>query len=86
MILIDFLIDFLDIFDRSDTPASAYRAAWKRRHREGDDDVELLVRELKQRSVPGAYDSFDSDRMGPLHALWANDVPPRQAREELKRL
>lgn len=86
MILIDAFIDLLDLFNRSDTPMAAYRAAWKRRHREGVNDAELLVRELKQRSVPGAYDSYDSGRMAPLLALWARDVSPRQARQEFKQL
>lgn len=86
MVLIDIVLDLLGLLDRSDTPMAAYRAAWKRRHRDNDADFALLTAELKQRSVPGAYDPIDSERIRPLVDLWLADVPPKEARREFKRM
>ena len=62
---------------------AAYRAAWKRRIKDRDPDLVLLIAEMKRRSVPGAYDQLDSPRVAPAVHAWLSGIGPRDARASL---
>lgn len=83
--ILDLLLDVADLLDRSRTLHAAYKAAWKHRVATGDDSTDRLVQEMKQRSVPGAYDAADSPRVAPAFRAWADGVEPRAARAALRR-
>ncbi|ALX06012.1 hypothetical protein [Aeromicrobium erythreum] len=81
---LDVVGEVLDRLDRSQTAAAAYRAAWKSRETSGDASPELLLEEMKRRSVPGAYAPLDDPRLAAPLALWQAGVEPRAARRSLK--
>lgn len=87
--VLDFVIpdvvgEVLDRLDRSRTASAAYRAAWKRRQASGDAGSELLLEEMKGRSVPGAYAPLDDPRLAVPLALWHAGVEPRAARHSIR--
>ena len=82
-VLIEVAIALFEPFHRSGRTGSlyaAYRAAWKRRIKDRDPGVGLLVAEMKRRSVPGAYDPLDSPRIAPAVQAWLSGTEPRDAR------
>lgn len=81
---LDVFGEVLDRLDRSQTAAAAYRAAWKSRETSGDASPELLLEEMKRRSVPGAYAPLDDRRLAVPLALWRAGVEPRAARRSIK--
>ncbi|WP_286691203.1 MULTISPECIES: hypothetical protein [unclassified Aeromicrobium] len=81
---LDVVGEVLDRLDRSQTAAAAYRAAWKSRETSGDASPELLLEEMKRRSVPGAYAPLDDPRLAAPLALWQAGVEPRAAGRSLK--
>jgi len=81
---LDVVGEVLDRLDRSQTAAAAYRAAWKSRETSGDASPELLLEEMKRRSVPGAHAPLDDPRLAAPLALWQAGVEPRAARRSLK--
>ncbi|MFC5679616.1 hypothetical protein [Aeromicrobium endophyticum] len=85
-VLIEVAIALFEPFDRSGRTSSlytAYRAAWRRRIKDRDPDLGLLVAEMKRRSVPGAYDPLDSPRIAPAVEAWLSGTEPREARATL---
>ncbi len=70
---------FLDVGSRRPrrTPYAAYRAAWKRRRREGT-SRDVLVQELKDHHVPGAYDAEGRADLRVWLQRWDRGLRPRQ--------
>lgn len=81
----DLLMDIAAFFDRSNTLHAAYKAAWKHRVATGDDSTDRLILEMKERSVPGAYDDADSPRISPALRAWTQGIDPLKARQTIQR-
>jgi len=84
-LVVDLVTEIISSLDRSHTLTSAYKRAWKRRLKTGDASVDLLVKTMKERSVSGAYDELDSPRIAPAVQAWQANLPPRDAKQMLKR-
>ena len=86
----DFLVEALanvfpvDVGIRG-SPYRAYRRAWKRRSSGEGEGTELLLNELKEASVPGAYGPLDSPPLVSLIRAWEEGTPPGEAKHRYGR-
>lgn len=84
IVALDMVTELLEKFDKSNTAAAAYKAAWKKRELSGDTDPAHLFAELKNRSVEGAYAPLDDPRLAVPLELWRAGIEPREAKRSIK--
>ena len=67
------------------SPYRAYLRAWKSRSTGQGTETQLLIDELKESSVPGAYGPWEKPPLSLLIQAWEVEMPPAEARRRYGR-